>query len=543
VIEVPEGFWELESSQNPEPISPMAESFFLDALTAAARHLFAEAGILAEGAEWRAFGGWVYLRTVPFAGDEQAMGERIGRCIEALEGDLAGRYLARWHDEWRPWLHRRAGELAQVDRASLDDAALDDHLGDVVAFLFAATDVHLLLHGSNALMLGELAFACGELLGWTEAQVFDLVSGSSTACTEPARRLADLADLARDRPLLRGLLDDPASAPARLAEVDPEFAAAFEAFLQEFGGRAIRYEVIDPTFGERPDLVLGLVRDQLTAGYDPVAVAARVATRQAATRAGARAALAERHPTERARFERLLERAERFYPVREDNEVWTVNVPLGLARRALLEVGRRLVASGAIAGRDDVFLLRLEEARPALHKDCDLLDVVTARQAERSRAVADPGPTSHGTAPPEPDLGGLPPAARLVHEAVGWLIDRVLAPAAAARRQTGPVVDGIPASPGRYTGPARVVLREDELGRLRPGDVLICPVTSPAWSMVFATVGAVVTDTGGILSHPAIVAREFGIPAVVATGNATALFVDGQIVTVDGDLGRVEGER
>jgi pyruvate,water dikinase len=84
---------------------------------------------------------------------------------------------------------------------------------------------------------------------------------------------------------------------------------------------------------------------------------------------------------------------------------------------------------------------------------------------------------------------------------------------------------------------------EFDFGKLRPGDVLVCPVTSPVWSVLFPSVGALVTDTGGLLSHPAIIAREYGVPAVVATGNATALLRDDQVVTVDGSAGRIEVQR
>jgi pyruvate,water dikinase len=80
---------------------------------------------------------------------------------------------------------------------------------------------------------------------------------------------------------------------------------------------------------------------------------------------------------------------------------------------------------------------------------------------------------------------------------------------------------------------------EEEFGKIQAGDVLVCPVTSPVWSILFSRIGALVTDSGGILSHPAIIAREFGIPAVVATGNATQLLMDGQPVRVDGDAGLV----
>ena len=86
---------------------------------------------------------------------------------------------------------------------------------------------------------------------------------------------------------------------------------------------------------------------------------------------------------------------------------------------------------------------------------------------------------------------------------------------------------------------ARVIRSLAEAGKLRPGDVLVVPTTAPPWTPLFATAAAVVSDTGGILSHCAVVAREYGIPAAVGTGNATALLQDGQLIEVDGDAGTV----
>jgi rifampicin phosphotransferase len=99
---------------------------------------------------------------------------------------------------------------------------------------------------------------------------------------------------------------------------------------------------------------------------------------------------------------------------------------------------------------------------------------------------------------------------------------------------------GKPASPGRYAGTVRVIHSEAEFDRLRAGDVLVCRVFLPLWTVLLSRVGAVVTDSGGILSNPAIIARECGVPAVVATGMATTLLRDGQLVIVDGTTGTVE---
>jgi phosphoenolpyruvate synthase/pyruvate phosphate dikinase len=110
------------------------------------------------------------------------------------------------------------------------------------------------------------------------------------------------------------------------------------------------------------------------------------------------------------------------------------------------------------------------------------------------------------------------------------------------REQTvGETLTGISASAGRYTGPVRVIMDESEFDKIQPGDVMVCPMTSPVWSVLFPSWGALVTNAGGLLSHPAIIAREHHIPAVVATGNATSLLRDGQLVRVDGVAGTVEG--
>jgi phosphoenolpyruvate synthase/pyruvate phosphate dikinase len=103
----------------------------------------------------------------------------------------------------------------------------------------------------------------------------------------------------------------------------------------------------------------------------------------------------------------------------------------------------------------------------------------------------------------------------------------------------GEVLQGTAASSGLATGPARVITGPGDFERLQAGDVLVCATTTPAWTPLFASAAALVTDTGGILSHAAIVAREYGLPAVVGCDIATTAIRDGARVEVDGDAGRV----
>jgi pyruvate,water dikinase len=563
----PPGFWEREASHAPQPWTPLIRSAAFGPRNAALKRMFDEFGFLAESLECQEIGGWEYIRLVPFGGKDRPapsdwlmpllirlvpqMRSRIAQSVAAMRADKPARFIERWHHEWQPQFASRIGEFRDVPLPALPDAALDEHIVRTIRLLEDGFDAHFLLHGAVGIQLADFAFACRDLLGWEEQRAFEMLNGLSEKSTEPARRLAELARMAAQRPAVRRLLervDD--RTMERVAEADPDFAAAFEAYQREYGCRCLRYEIADPTLAETPTLLLHLIRDQLVRNFDPPAQAAALAQQRAAAVAAAREALTGCPADHRQRFERALARAERAYPVREDNEFYTLSAPLALLRYAVLELGRRLADWGSIRRLDDVFFLEIAEARAVLGEGGDpstnsgryLRALVARRKGERAWVAAHPNPASYGKNPGlPPSFRALPPEARLAMEALLWAVDRILATEQSQRSQAaGGVMGGIPASAGRYTGPVRVIMGEDEFEKLQAGDVLVCPITSPVWSVLFPSVGALVTDTGGILSHPAIIAREYRVPAVVATGNATRLLHDGQMVTVDGARGIVE---
>ena len=217
-------------------------------------------------------------------------------------------------------------------------------------------------------------------------------------------------------------------------------------------------------------------------------------------------------------------------------------MPLALGRVAVLEAGRRLAANGALSSADDVFLLRFDEVIAAIRGRLPARELIEQRRNDLRAAESFDPPASYGVEPPMPPLDVFPPHTRLAMEVLLYATEKVFEPEQSNRREaTGArEIKGIAAARGTYTGPARVIMDEEQFDKLQPGDVLVCPITSPVWSILFAKVGALVTDSGGVLSHPAIIAREYGIPAVVATGNATELIADGQQVAVDGGAGVVK---
>ncbi len=557
-VEPPPGYWVRNADHQPQPTTPMNNSVFRAHQRTGAMRMFDDYGLLIERVDVQDIGGWEYIRMVPVGGSEgpelpnwlmwllvrivPMIRRRIKLSEEAIRTDRPGHSVRRWYDEFRPDLVVRIGELRDVDLDQLSDRELEDHL-EAINALFGKTfgEAGVIRHLSCAFILYDLVVTCRELLGWDEQKAFDLVVGTSNKSTEPARRLFELTQLVKARPTIRKLIEETENgAVARLRAADEEFTSAFDSYLKEYGCRALRYEVAEPTLAEMPDLVLELIRGQIATSFDPTTTEALLSQRRMEAAAQARGLLAAR-PVELARFNRVLERAERAYPIREENEFYCVSMPVALLRYAVLELGERLAERGVLGQRDDVFYLSIDEARAALSSGNDMRAPVKRRKGERAWAAANPGPPSFGQEPGDPpSLNFLPPEARLAMEVLMWYFDPSGEDNAPLQtNQSGSPLRGTAVSAGEYTGLVRVIMNEGEFHKLQPGDILVCPTTSPVWSVLFPSIGALVTDTGGMLSHPAIIAREYRVPAVVATGNATELLRDGQIVTVNGSAGTV----
>jgi pyruvate,water dikinase len=558
-VDPPPGHWKREASHAPLPWTPFGRAL-LAVRDEALRVMCADQGYLLERVDVRDIGGWEYSRLVPLGGKERrpppqwlvpllirvvpTLRRRIAVCVAAYRADLPAQLINRWYDEWLPQLIGRTAALRDVEPATMAPDRLAEHFDDTVTLFEESVLIHFRLHGAIASMLGELVFTCRELFGWDDGQSVELLCGLSERSTEPARRLAALAELARERPAVRALLATAGPATgAPTAETDAVFAAAFADYQREYGFRGLRYEVADPMLAELPWLTLKLIAGQLEQGYDPVDDATQLRATRTATEEAARALLAGRPAGDAERFDRALRRARLAYPVREDNEFYTFSGPIALVRRAALAVGRQFAERRQVDRPEDVFFLEPAQVRTALRAGTDQHAVVARRRAQRAWVLAHPGPASYGPEPgPPPTFAGMPAEVVRTTEALIWYLDRIIGPPDAADRapDASGIVRGIGASAGRYTGPARVISGEAEFDRIRAGDVLVCPITSPVWSVVFPSIGALVTDTGGTLSHPAIIAREYRIPAVVATGVATRDLRDGQLVTVDGATGVVE---
>lgn len=538
-FEVPPGRWVKDTTHWTGPMTPVGSSILLPVLEQAFARFLPEFGLPLEAIRVRSFGGEVYMQEIEPGGKHNPGApppwwvgavafrlvpqlRRLAKAAEAALPKLEA-YPREWERSWRAECARRIEEARAVDVSALDDEALLRHLRDVIdQVAIPGLLIHFQLMMPDMVALHDLAICCEASLGWTPAQTLELLAGLSHTVTRPAAEMAAIADLAGPEAVAQGLAAVHASAAG----------VRLDAWLATWGSRSIDLDPGAPTVAEHESTLLALLRQPPPAGDG------RQRVREAAI-ARARAVL---NQADRGRFDHALTVAERVHPIREENVLYTQSLPVGLVRRTLLELGRRLVARGVLRRAADVAYLEVDEIGPAIEGRLTgepAAARAARRQAEHRWVRANPGPAFHGPAPvPPPSTRGLPAAMQRLLGAFFWhvALEEAGEPPAAPHG----ALAGVGASAGRVSGRVRVIRHEAELASLEPGEILVCPSTHSSWSVAFARAAALVTDYGGMLAHPAIVAREYGIPAVVGTGVATSSLVDGQTVTVDGTSGRVE---
>ena len=249
--------------------------------------------------------------------------------------------------------------------------------------------------------------------------------------------------------------------------------------------------------------------------------AALVEARHAAEEA-ALAALAS-SPRRLRAFRRLLADAQHLVPLREE-QVAELTLAWPIMRRAVWRIGETLASRGVVAAPDDTFFLTRDEVLAALGdgESVSHADVAARRSTREQQARLVPPLL----------VGRMNPVLKRLFDGMSGVLGA--APSVTA------IVSGTPASAGRASGVVRVIRGPDAFDELEPGEILVAPLTAPAWTPLFARAAAVVTDVGSPAAHASIIAREYGIPAVVGCGDATARLRTGMRVTVDGTRGNVE---
>ena len=521
VTRFPERWTRDESAERfPNAVSPLTWDYARDGFHESLAHSLALMRMPPfEGRWFEAFNGYVYGNQTAvklFTGNSPARFETLEELARELQG-MRDRF--GWVEElpvaWARDLDRyliRLGALSAVPVEELAEARVWEHVQALDRtgreyFLpnIAISLTHALLHRTLFRFLGLVA-------GGDAPRLYDgLMRFCETKTSLVNADMASLARLARRDPALERLLcetDRRAIWDEDRLDAVPAFRDAFRRFLEDHGHREVDWDAAVPTWSGQPWVVLENVRLLLESPEIPDATARAFALRE--EQAAAERELAGRVPEDLRFFASELVRLCRVYTALDDLEHYQttrLNPPF---RRALLALGARLAGRGALARAEDIFFLRRRTLEALMAGE-----LAPAEALRQARAGGEEYERQRTAEPP-------------------WTREESGAPPAAG------ALTGLPGSPGVAEGPVFRVLSSADFGRFPAGSVLVARTTNPAWTPLFYSACAVVTESGGPLSHGAVTAREVGIPAVMAVHGVLAALPDGTRVRVNGSRGSVE---
>ena len=528
------GSWTLDTVHFPNPATAQMQR----ALPAFAQG-FAETakryGWLIGGVDMRSVNGFLYTAVVPLAGEEFA--ERIATADAVFERKLWRDDVARWNNEVKPAALDAHRTLIEVDPDVLDDTGLIVHLRDCESHHWSMWLQHHQMNGPAMVPVADFIVGAMSWTGLPAARLAQALRGASPISAGSCPETTAVATAVAADGVANDLLfsDEPAGVVLDGLAARDDIRDALAAWIRVTGHRISGgFDLTSPTALEQPWMLVACLRAAVTAlseGSEGSVAAGTVA-------ADARARVPEEH---REDFDERLAEARHCAHVRDERGIYSDATAAGILRRAMLAAGRRLERRAAMASADLALDATVDELADLL-LGAPGADEVVASLSERARlrrtlTLAD-APTFLGPPPGEPpSFDGLPVGASRVMKAVTGL--RMEALPKSSVDEDLDVLVGIGASPGVHRGRVRVVSSPDDFGRLEPGDVLVTVTTGESFNVAIALTSALVTDTGAVMCHAAITAREFGIPCVVGTHDATIRLRDGDVVEIDGDAGVV----
>ena len=530
-----EGYWDWDKIHAPRPLTPLAGDAIVMSMAEGftiAQHGFGSPLAL----RCLMVNNYLYATFAPDPAFPIQSGQDVERYVQELD-HFAAKTGERWVNEWEPSLMPILHKARTADFLALTDdelaVELEEQLRNVVYQWTIHGWINLSLVPATALM----EFYNAAMQPEDKNEAWQLLQGYPTKSVETSKGLWRLSRAVKASGLLSQVFQTLAPAQMIVALESTaegrQFLAELRAFLDDFGWRSDGiYELADLTWREDPAIPLNTIQGYLALDdqHNPDHTLARATERREELAATVRARL--RHdPMKLARFEALMEAAKYNLRVTEDHSFWIDQMGTAAFRRFCLGLGQRLADKGVLSDVDDVFYLYKDELRQALEDGQPRQGLVAHRRAEKERWAK---------VVPPPHLGE--PTPNNTDPFFVAIVDKMLGLLPVEPSTDPNVITGVAASPGVVRGTAKVVRSLTEASKLQAGDIMVCEMTVPTWVPLFATVGAVVADSGGILSHCAIVAREFRLPAVVGTMVGTEVIKDGMTVTVDGSKGIVRIE-
>ncbi len=525
------GFWEQDSVHFPRPVTRYWAEMHPEPFTRGFRELTSNYGMLIDTMALEYPMGFAYKTFVPVADSE--VPARFQRAEEALQRKLWREQLRDWDETFKPGSIARHRELQAVDIDALSDEELVEYLTRCREHHMEMIYQHMRFTAAAVLPTGDFLAHVIDWTGLPPSELLGLMRGASPVSSGASEELKRLIAAVQADPKAREILDaggDPGQVLEQLRSLDGDAGAVASDYLDLVGYRLLDGFDIGGRYAlEMPEALLQAIRRAVEQGAPEESdVGAQIAD--------VRNRVPEEH---RAEFDELLAEARMLYRLRDERGVFSDIWASGIMRRAAVGAGRRVAAKGRIQDPEHFVDADFEEMKAlVLGTGGPSAEELAERYAFRTSHTAKDVPATLGPPPPPPpDPSGLPPAVGRIMRATMIAMGEVFGSSQAEHSEQ--LVRGLAASPGVYEGNARVISGPTEFDRIVQGDVLVTESTTEAFNILLPLLGAIVTDAGGLLSHAAIVSREYGIPGVVGTREGTSLIADGARVRVDGDAGEV----
>lgn len=537
------GAWTLNNLHYPRPLSRYAREFHPAAVEEGTRRGGELYGVLYD-LKIELVNGFWYIQQRPVNGGQNSTAAaglelqlRLSQLKETYEIKRWRDDLSRWDNTFKP-NHQEINKVLQaVEPAELDDDALLDHLETCREAFREGVVLHSRMTPCAYFPVSDFLAQVSDWTGRSPDELLALLDGASPESAGAHDELQRLVEAIRESSSATNVVEsgkNPSEVIESLRTAGGTVEQAAKDWLEIVGYRPVSgWDLPTPYALEQPETLVRTLRSVLEgrsdgpADHDP--------TDQVAT-------VRQEVPAEhRDRFDELHEDARSTHRVNDERDF--VDMPSrGLTRRALLEVGRRLTERGRIHAPEHAVDLTHEEIVGAFTGEgTPSADEVAARVEYRRTHDSSEAPDQLGeedTSDPFADQD-LPDVAHRFLKG-GEVLRQVNSADSRLDSQPDTAVVGQGASPGSAQGPARVISGPEEFSEIQEGDILVTEMTSPGYNVILPLIEGVVTDTGGKLSHPAIVAREFGLPAVVGCEDATDRINDGDHIAVDGDKGTVQ---
>jgi phosphohistidine swiveling domain-containing protein len=528
-------FWTLDQMHFPDQMP----AFEYSVLHHAFKYGFNAAGAKYDapiGAELRWINTYSYQAMGPLPLPPEEL-ERRGHSAQERIGAVLGRFAELWRDEWEPELVDHVAYWRTFDLRGATLPQLIIHFDQTMRRIARAWEIHFEIAFPMLLGMSLFADVYADLFGAENTfDAYRLLQGFDNKSLETDRALWRFSRSAQANPAVRDILmhcaDTEVLAALQGQPAAQLFLAELSAYLDEYGRRADKWNVISaPSWIEDPTPVIKNLKDYAAQpDRDITAESQRLAAEREQRLADIREQLRGYPQPVVGQFEFLLQAAQTATVLQEDHNFWIDQRCMYEVRRVAQEFGRRFTAAGVIDHAEDVFCLTIAELRAAAEAlpQAAQQELVAQRKADLARFSTVAAPPVLGTLP-----AGAPP-----DDPFGRAIGRFFGgpPQPSSDPHT---LRGNTGSPGVVRGVAKVVRSLREAAKLTKGDILVAETTAPPWTPLFATAAGIVTDAGGILSHCAIVAREYHIPAVVGAAGATTIIRDGMVIEIDGDAGIV----